>query len=375
MERLEALLQRVRAAPIAGETRDADGSALRVRVDPRALADLVQATASDPLALRELDASIRAALAGDDVPLLRLTGQARTWNFSPSEPDYFSRGAYLAVNCIDLPQLFDLDASPARRRTQLAAAVAPDGAFAPFSAAEWRTISGFSQPYDVCLDWPKPAKRPPRLPEVTLPASVPVLITGGDLDSLTPLLDAPVIGAGLGENVEIVTLPSTVHVTSQGGDFLVEGMRCARTVIRSFLRSLSDSTCAAGIPALHIPSYTPAPAMLVSGPDPGEPASRAAAIGVQAFADAVFRRYYSGIDRGPGLRGGTFAADGDTYTLRDVRFTPDVTVSGTGRWDASTGGARVDLTVGGVKLTADWNQRTPLATVRIGDAVLSTPAP
>ena len=158
LERLEApALQRVRAAPIAGETKDADGSALRVRVDPRALADLVQATASDPLALRELDASIRAALAGDDVPLLRLTGQAGTWNFSPSEPDYFSRGAYLAVNCIDLPQLFDLDASPARRRTQLAAAAAPNGAFAPFSAAEWRTISGFSQPYDVCLDWPKPS--------------------------------------------------------------------------------------------------------------------------------------------------------------------------------------------------------------------------
>jgi hypothetical protein len=50
-------------------------------------------------------------------------------------------------------------------------------------------------------------------------------------------------------------------------------------------------------------------------------------------------------------------------------------VSGTGRWDASTGGARVDLTVGGVRLTAEWNQRTPQATVRVGDAVLSTPAP
>ena len=85
-----------------------------MRVDPRALADLVQATASDPLTLRELDASCTAALAGDDVPLLRLTGQAGTWNFSPSDADYFSRGAYLAVNCIDLPQLFDLDASPAR---------------------------------------------------------------------------------------------------------------------------------------------------------------------------------------------------------------------------------------------------------------------
>ena len=207
LERLGALLARVRSAPITGRTRDADGSALEVRVDARALADLVQATGSDPLVMRELDASVRAALAGDDVPLLRLTGQAGTWNFSPSEPDYFSRGAYLAVNCTDLPQLFDRDASPAQRRAQFAAAAPPDGAFAPFTPSEWSSISGFSQPYDVCLDWPKPRKPPPRLPATTLPASVPILIVGGDLDSLTPLLDAPVVGTAMGENVEIVPLP------------------------------------------------------------------------------------------------------------------------------------------------------------------------
>ena len=170
-------------------------------------------------------------------------------------------------------------------------------------------------------------------------------------------------------------LRNTVHVTSQGGDFLVEGMRCARTVIRSFLRGTLDSTCAAAIPALHTPSYAPAPATLVSGPDPGEAARRPPRSACRPSRTPSFRRYYSGVDRGPGLRGGTFTAKGDEYTLRDIRFTPDVTVSGTGRWDASTGGARVDLTVGGVRLTAEWNQRTPQATVRVGDAVLSTPAP
>ena len=243
---------------------------------PRALADLVQATASDPLTLRELDASVQAALAGDDVPLLRLTGQAGTWNFSPSEADYFSRGAYLAVNCTDLPQLFDVAASPQRRREQFAAAVAPDGAFAPFTGAEWSTISGFSQPYDVCLDWPKPRKPPPRLPAATLPASVPILIVGGDLDSLTPLLDAPVFGPKMGENVEIVPLPNTVHVTSQGGDFLTYGKACARTVIRSFLRGTTDSACAATIPALHTPDYLrdARDARLRPGPGRGRPPRR-----------------------------------------------------------------------------------------------------
>jgi hypothetical protein len=146
-------------------------------------------------------------------------------------------------------------------------------------------------------------------------------------------------------------------------------------VIRSFLRGTLDRACAAGIPALHTPSYAPAPATLVSGPDPGEAARRAAAIGVQAFADAVFRQYYSEGVVGPGLRGGSFDSDGDTFTLHDVRFVPGVRVNGSGRWDPSTGGARVQLTVGTVKLTAQWSQTTPQATVRIGDAVLSTPAP
>ena len=63
--RLGELLDRVRAAPITGrDASDADGSALQVRVDARALADLVQATASDPLALRELDASITRRARG-----------------------------------------------------------------------------------------------------------------------------------------------------------------------------------------------------------------------------------------------------------------------------------------------------------------------
>ena len=148
--------------------------------------------------LRELDASIAAALAGDDVPLLRLTGQAGHVELLPQ------RRRLLLARRVPGGQLHRPAAAlrherdARQRRAQLAAAVAPDGAFAPFTGAEWSTISGFSQPYDVCLDWPKPFKRPPRLPQVKLPAGVPILIIGGDLDSLTPLLDAPVVRAEAG---------------------------------------------------------------------------------------------------------------------------------------------------------------------------------
>jgi pimeloyl-ACP methyl ester carboxylesterase len=379
--RLGELLTQVREEPIRGRTRDADGSALRVRVGPRELVDLVQDSASDPVILRELDASVRAALAGDDVPLLRLTGQAGTWSHTPTEAGYFSRGAYLAVSCVDYPQLFKLTASPDERREQLTAQVAPN-AFAPFTAREWVSVSGFTQPYDVCLDWPRPMRRPPAVPDEKV--DVPILIIGGDLDSLTPLADAPLFGPRLGDNVRIVNVQNTVHVSSQGLDFLTAGARCLRTIIRAFVAApdaAPDTTCADAVPPLHTPHGYPAimadvpPALHVGGPDPGEDARRAAVVAAETFADAVIRRYYSGANRGPGLRGGAFSVRGSRFTLRDVEFVADVPVDGSGTWSAATGAADATLTVEGVRVRVRWAQANPVATATIGASVLWLPAP
>jgi hypothetical protein len=51
------------------------------------------------------------------------------------------------------------------------------------------SMSGFSQPYDICLDWPRPVHHAPVIPARAgpLPAGVLLLIIGGDLDDLTPL--------------------------------------------------------------------------------------------------------------------------------------------------------------------------------------------
>src|SRR4051812_29070273 len=114
--RLGQLLAQVRNAPIAGATRDADNSKVQATVDVRALADLVQDAGSDPIVYRELDASVRAALAGDHAPLLRLTAQSQSWSHGTSSADYFSDGLYFAVSCTDYPQLFDLRSSPDARR-------------------------------------------------------------------------------------------------------------------------------------------------------------------------------------------------------------------------------------------------------------------
>jgi pimeloyl-ACP methyl ester carboxylesterase len=379
--RLGELLTLVRDEPIRGRTRDADGSALQVRVSPRELSDLVQDSASDPVILRELDASVRAALAGDNVPLLRLAGQAGTWSHTPGEAGYFSRGAYLAVACVDYPQLFDLASSPEERRAQLTAQVAPN-AFMPFTAREWVSVSGFTQPYDVCLDWPRPLRRPPAVPDEKV--DVPILIIGGDLDSLTPLADAPLFGPQLGDDVRIVNVKHTVHVSSQGLDFLTAGARCLRTIIRAFVvapEAAPDTTCADAVPPLHKPHGYPrtiagvAPAVALSGPDPGEAARRAATVAAEAFADAVIRRYYSGVDHGPGLRGGRFTARGERLTLSGVRFVSDASVTGSGTWRASTGAVDATLAVGDVRVRVRWTQAAPFATATIGDSVLILGAP
>jgi hypothetical protein len=192
---------------------------------------------------------------------------------------------------------------------------APD-AFRPFTPAQWLTISGYSQPYDGCLDWPRPVKLPPPLPDRPLPASVPVLIVGGDLDSLTPFADAEVFGPKLGANVRVVKLPNTVHVTSEGDTYLVKGAACGRAVIRSFTRGALDTTCTASIPALHTPDF--------QATDPES-------IAANALADAAIRSFYS--ESRAGLRGGKFTISGDKITLRDVVFTPGTKVSGTGSFE------------------------------------------
>ena len=210
---------------------------------------------------------------------------------------------------------------------------------------------------------------------------MPVLIVGGDLDSLTPLSDAPEFGPKLGDDVSIVTLKNTVHVTSEGDTYLVEGMRCARWVIRSFLRGALNSSCAGSIPALHVPDYpltlgaavpaTLSPALTRARPRDVRRRSRRRRSPTRRCARST-RAAPASV---PGLRGGRFVARGEKLTLERVRFVSDQVVSGTGTFKAATGAVDATLTVAGVTVHVTWTQATPQATARIGDSVLTLPAP
>jgi hypothetical protein len=226
-----------------------------------------------------------------------------------------------------------------------------------------------------------------------LPASIPILMIGGDLDSLTPLPDARVFGPTLGLNTRIVELPNTTHVTSEGDSILVEGAACARSIIRGFVRAPErlatlDTSCTARIPAVHtavFPATLAAapPAALVSGPDPGVAVRRAVTVAAGALADAAVRWWWSGEARGSGLRGGTWTAKGYPLVrlrLRAVRFDHDTFVNGHGSWRFTDGRVRGKLTAalpGGssARVALGWTQRSALARARVGGAVLSLPAP
>lgn len=395
--RLGALLAVLRRRPIAGRTRGADGAPVRARVDVRAMTDMVQDAASDPVIYRELDASIRAALAGDDAPLLRLAAQSAAYDHGVSEASYFSNGLYMAVACFDYPQLFSMSASPARRRDQFAARLssAPD-AFRPFTPREWVGVSAYTQPYRACLDWPAPRHTAPPVPPRArpLPASVPVLILGGDLDSLTPQPDTVELAPRLGARSRTIALRNSVHVTSEGDTYLAEGTRCARAIIRGFVRAPAriarlDASCAGRIPPIHTPGAYPrtlgaaGAATLASGPDPGLDARRAATVAAGALGDAVIRRVYSGAAKGPGLRGGAFSVRGDEparFHLRAIRFVADATVDGHATWRPSAGAAAGTLTVrpprgGRIVVGLRWTQRSTTARATVGRSVLSLPAP
>ncbi len=232
-----------------------------------------------------------------------------------------------------------------------------------------------------------PAKATP------LPATVPLLIVGGDVDSLTPLSDAQGFGPRLGEKVRVVALANTVHVTSEGDTYLVEGADCGRRIIRAFVRAPAkldaiDASCAAQIPPIHTPGLPGEAGRRCvreprirrrAGPDraPGGDRRRR---GARRRDDPplLLRR-----GQGPGLRGGRFTVKEGTplrFTLKRVRFVSDATVSGTGTYRFSDGAVSGSLTVtpasgAAVRLKVSWTQRSALATATVGGATLSLPAP
>ena len=116
--RIGALAERLRAAPISGVVPGPHGSMEKVSMDVVGLVNLVSDSAEDQHIYRGLDAAARALLdENDPAPLLRLYAQRlfEDESYFDLPVSEYSVELYVAVSCLDYPQLFDMSSSRALR--------------------------------------------------------------------------------------------------------------------------------------------------------------------------------------------------------------------------------------------------------------------
>jgi pimeloyl-ACP methyl ester carboxylesterase len=343
--RIGELARELETSPISGRVPGPSGAMQLVKMEVVGLVDLVSDAAEDTKIYRELDAAARALLgpAHDPAPLLRLYAQrehADEGYFTLPVSEY-SVELYVAVACTDYPQLFDMNASPAARAGELAAAGAalPASTFAPFSTAQWISQNENTEAFSVCLGWPSPdttAETPVTSALEPLPATVPVLVLGGEFDAWTPPVDAPKVLAQIGGKAQFVELANSTHVVGEGST------ECGSELIQRFVArpkafGAADAACAAAVPPIHTVGTFPAqlteqaPLQQSTGGSASTEQLQLAAAGVATAGDAIARYEAIEAKHDHGLAGGTVTAEheGARLTLQRDQLIAGIAVSGT----------------------------------------------
>ena len=382
MARIGGLAERLRRAPVVGQTREPGGASSTWRVDVESLVALVNNAGSDAGVYRELDAAARAVLERhDDAPLLRLAAKS-IYTDDGGPVREWSAGQFTAVSCTDYPQAFDMRAPEPVRRAQYRAAVdaLPDDTFAPFTVQEW-TTSPVAE-FDDCIRWPAPVRSDPpitRRPPL-VPPTVPVLVLSGGLDTLTGWTDGAIVAGQMGPSARWVKVENTVHVTALGD---VDG--CASGLVREFVRhperlATMDTSCASRIPEVRVVGEFPrrlsgaTPATPAKGNRAGTAGLKLAAVGAATVGDAIAQWWYLPGSRGHGLRGGWFTGEGDesvSLELHKLRFVADAVVDGTATWSTSTGRVTARVTIKGphgvtASLRLRWNDLARRSRATVG---------
>jgi pimeloyl-ACP methyl ester carboxylesterase len=401
-ERLDAVLEKVRAAPPSGTAPDGDGTPTDVTVDAPTLFMAINGAGNNPVLYRDFDAAARAWLERDDpLPLLRTMAEAAAWGTpGGSDPGDFSVGLYLAVVCTDYPGVFDLAADPATRRAQVAAAMererqAGNRIYAPFTVAEVAASPFNWERLDLCADWPAPTDRSPQpiAPGAAL-AAVPTMVLSGDIDSITAPEEGLMAALSF-PDATFVPVRNLTHITAIGdqGIFVppvgADFTGCVGNLVRRFIETLEagDTSCAQSIrPIRTVPSFARqaaevAQAEALPGNTADEAALRLASAAAETAGDVLSRYFVSFGGSGAGLRGGAWSLErfdtGYAFALDRVRWTEDLAVSGTIEWDQSTGLVNAMLDLAGPDgatgtLSLFWNDRDTdaIATIegRIGEA-------
>jgi pimeloyl-ACP methyl ester carboxylesterase len=361
---------------LSAEVPGATGSLARVRMNAVGLVDLLNDAAEDPLIYQEIDAAARAYLEDHDpAPLLRLYAQrlaADEAYFGIPAAEY-SVELYLAVSCVDYPQLFDMTSPPSVRAAELDRAVArlSRSAFSPFSVSDWIDQDQNTETYSACLRWPAIAGAQ-RAFVTPLPRSIPVLVLAGQLDTWTPPAGAVSVLAQIGGHGRFIELVNATHVVGEGDTV------CGSTLVREFVADPQaigslDAWCAAAVPDLHAVGAYPdslsaqAPLRPVAPGTATHAQRELAAAAVGTAGDAIARFEAIGFTTDHGLRGGRVRAarGGRRLVLTGDQLVAGIAVSGTvdlapaldpvdGQTVRATLTARTS-TMAPVRLVASWS--------------------
>jgi pimeloyl-ACP methyl ester carboxylesterase len=364
---LAQVLAQVRKAPYTGIGYDAEGVRHHVVVDAKVLVTVAFGATYGPAWYRELPGALRAALAGNHAPLVRLAAEADYVSYPPDLRDY-SEGMDAATSCQSYPQLYDMTAPPAQRLVEYRAAVraeekADPGLYAPFTIAEY--LASDWEEADWCLRWPVASSAhpagPPSPPSGHYPA-VPVLVLSGELDSITTPAEGDLSAAQFPGAIH-VTIANSFHVTAEG-----DSDGCGQSLVRAFVADPAHGltpavlACAPAVPPLRAaPTYVRSfLAMPAAGGLAGSSVSvaglHAAGTAAATVADVIDRWSNNYGGSGVGLYGGTWTDSGDavtTFHLHGVRLVTDLAVSGTVVWNRYAHTVRVALVVKQVAASGD----------------------
>jgi pimeloyl-ACP methyl ester carboxylesterase len=374
--RIGRLARRLERKPITGETVSPAGTLTKQTVTVETLVNLVNNAGFDPVVYQDLDAAARALLYRDDqAPLLRLAALSLGFDDTNFPLPEFSDGLYFAVSCTDYVQLFKRTASPAERAREYASALRrePANTFAPFTVAQWTDMDQYTEAYSACLDWPTPDRL---IPPITahpplVPRRVHVLILSGTFDSLTPWLDgATLVARQFGRSARVVRVANLTHVTLQDADDKCPASIFQRFIVNPAGLARENVSCAALVAPIHTVGRYPLrlaqaqPATPTAGNQVGLEGLRAASTALAIVGDEISRQPLLDTTTDLGLRGGQISFSLGTVVkikLTDARWVANATVSGTARWDQSTGVVTANLTVRPVgappvTLAARWLQ-------------------
>jgi pimeloyl-ACP methyl ester carboxylesterase len=346
IEHIQPALEQLRAHPFDATVSDDAGRPVPLRADPSELAIVMFGGSPAYATVRETDAAARAFSAGDRAPLLRLMTESQMGVDSRDasrSPATYSAGLAAAVFCQDPPQVFDLALDPALRPAAFEREFArlqhslPE-LYAPFTFDEYRGMPPDYVFIDECLQWPSPAGGDPA-PPLVVPrapyAEVPVLVISGELDNMTSVADGEAAASHY-PHAHHVVIANSFHVNALPR----ARSECGAQLVRYFITHLAvaDEECAAQVPPVPLlarfarSSQELNPAQALPGNQADERMLRESTAALQTSADALVRALENGPGKFVGLRGGSFSVEtrgtGYRLTLREVRWSEDVTVSG-----------------------------------------------